>query len=232
MTTASTSKFLGRSPLHHRLTAGGATFLETAGWLVAQHFGDAKREAAAAGSAVGLCDLSHTAKWQLHGADLASALSTVLDGEVLKAGRVIPCRSSYICCPSREEALVICEPADATIISKLSEVGRDGCLHLVDRTSGFARLLLCGPQSRPLLRKLTPLDVREKAFADFRCVWTPMAGIRILLIRADRQQLPAYEILASREYSDYVWEVLRDAGREYDLLLFGLEAAHLLRTTS
>jgi dimethylglycine dehydrogenase len=231
LTTASPTP-VRSSPLQRRLANAGGTFSEADGWQVVHHFGDAAREADSARSGVGLCDLSHAVKWQVQGRDLGSALSSVLKAEGLSPGRAAVSGGVLVCCPSREQALAICDPPQPALISDLQEFARSGCLHLVDRTSGFARILVCGPQSPSVLRKLTPLDTRERIFPDLSCAWTPMAGVRVLLIRVDRRALAAYEILLSREYSEYLWQALSEAGQEYKLGFFGLDAARSLSGTA
>jgi sarcosine oxidase, subunit alpha len=55
-----------------------------------------------------------------------------------------------------------------------------------------------------------------------------MAGIRVLLVRRDRRGLLGYEILVSREYAEYLWNVLMAAGQEYGIRIHGFEALRLL----
>jgi|SRR5579863_4728692 len=224
-----TSKPVKYSPLYHRLASMGANFSEVSGWLVASRFVDARQEAQSAQSAIGLCDLSSADLWEAQGADLEQLLVTVLGGRVPDSGQSMLCADGYVCRLSQKQALFVFDSEGRSVLSKLNDAaGSSGCLHWVDRTSGFGRLLLCGPQARSVLRKVTPFDVRESAFPGLHCAWTPMAGVRVLLVRRDRRDLPAYEILVSREYAEYLWDAVMEAGREYQMRPCGFESVRLL----
>ena len=204
MQSPPTSKPLGRSPLHYRLTREGAVFSEYSGWLVADHFGNAQDEAESARSAAALGDFSFAGKWDIQGAGLERSLRRIVEGTAVpRPRRATACEGGYLCRLMPDRALLVLDRADAEISTKLRELGGSTCLHSVDRTSGYGRLLLCGPQARLVLSKVTPLDLRGSTFPDFSCAWTPMAGIRVLLARRDRRRLPGYEVLVSREYAEY-----------------------------
>jgi len=222
-----TFKPVARSPLHQRLSQGGVNFSQAGGWLVAEHFGNPQGEVQSTRSAAGLADLSSSAKWEAQGADLAQSLRTILEREPVEPGRVVLCEGGYICRLSTEQAFLILDETDGIVLRRLRERS-NGCLHLVDRTSGFGHLVLCGPQARTVLCKVTSLNLGESAFPDLRCAWAPMAGIRVLVVRKNHRDLPAYEILVSREYAEYLWDAVTEAGREYLLRPLGLEAVRLL----
>jgi heterotetrameric sarcosine oxidase gamma subunit len=218
--------------LHRRLAKEGAVFSDRSGWLVAGHFGNAREEAESARSAVGLGDFSFTGKWDIQGADLEQSLRSVLEGApVPEPGRATECEGGYLCRLLRDHALVILDRPDAGVSIKFRELGGGGCVHSMDRTSGYGCLLLCGPQARLVLSKVTPLDVRGSNFPDLSCAWTPMAGIRVLLVRRDRRGLLGYEILVSREYAEYLWDTLMAAGQEYEIRIHGFEALRLLEAS-
>jgi glycine cleavage system aminomethyltransferase T len=46
----------------------------------------------------------------------------------------------------------------------------------------------------------------------------------VLLIRRDRLAIPAFEIVVTRDYSEYVWDVLWETGRPLGMSIFGREA--------
>jgi glycine cleavage system aminomethyltransferase T len=45
-----------------------------------------------------------------------------------------------------------------------------------------------------------------------------------LLVRRDLPGLPSYEVYASRDYGEYVWDVLYEAGREFGIAPIGQSA--------
>lgn len=88
-------------------------------------------------------------------------------------------------------------------------------------TSVYANLLLAGPRSRDVLRKLTSLNITEPALPNLSCAQTGLAHIHSIVLHEDLRSLPAYHILAGRDYAESLWETILHAGREFQLHPFG-----------
>ena len=217
------------SPLHHRLALSGASFTEVFGWLMADQFVDPQEEVNSVRAQVGLCDLSHARKWQVHGAELSDSLQPLLEGPVPDVGRHSTCRGGLVARTSRHQALfVIYDPKAPSFAEMPLSPRQDECTHIVDRTAGFGTFLLCGPQATSVLRKCTPLDLRDRVFPHLACAWTPLTGVRCLLLRKDWPGLLGYIVLVSREYAEYLWNALLVSGQEFRIQPFGRKAAGLL----
>lgn len=222
-------KAVKQSPAHHRLQASGATFVETSGWLSAAHFGDPSREAEAVRASAGLCDLNTRSKWRAEGTALVPFLTGLLGSQPPEPGRVAPYQDSLVCRLGPDEAMFLFDAEGSSLIDKLREQGKtSGCLHTLDRTSGFGLFLLSGPKARSVLQKLTPVDMRDRVFPNLSCTWGLTAAAPALLVRRDFSGLLSFEILVSREYGDYLWDAVIEAGREFQVNPFGHEAARLL----
>ncbi len=214
-----------RSPLCHALQRAGAALTEVAGWVTAEHFGDAPEALRAIRQRVGVCDRSFLPKFEIQGRDLAAALGSA----AAAPGRVAAAEWGYACRFSPDQALLVLGAVDAAPPAWLSDgEGRADCAHIVERTHGYGALLLCGPAAPAVLRKLTSLDTREEKFPDLSCATGPMAAVRVLLTRKDRAGLPAYEVFFSREHGEYLWTAVLEAGAEFELRPFGLTAARQL----
>ena len=50
-----------------------------------------------------------------------------------------------------------------------------------------------------------------------------MAEVYVILLRWDRAGLPGYDIYVSREYGEYIWDAMLEAGHEYGIVPFGVE---------
>jgi glycine cleavage system aminomethyltransferase T len=224
---SSTYDVVKRSPLRHVLAEAGAQFSRISGWDVAVRFGDVEQEVRLAQSGVGLSDSSFTTKWEMQGADLSQILASMFFGKAPTSGRAIGRKQGYVARPSRNQAMFISDlPMDWA--REIAQTPILECFHLVERTSGFSHLVLCGPKAQPLLRTVTPLDTRDRIFPNFCCAWGPMAGIRVLLVRNDRKELPAYEILVGREYAEYLWNALTESGCRFQIRPLGFESMRLL----
>ena len=220
-----------QSPLHQRLERAGALMREASGWWVAEHFGDARAEEQAVRSQVGLFDRSATPKFEIKGKDLAEFLRSVIVGLVPEPGRACLTESGYACRLTRYHALLVLR----VVACKeppwvLAGPPANSCVHMVDRTNGYGALQVCGPAALKTLRKLTSLNLQEARFPDLSCVAGPLASVRTIVVRNDRAGLPAYDLLFSREYAEYLWDVIMEAGAEFDLRPFGRAAARSLET--
>ena len=78
------------------------------------------------------------------------------------------------------------------------------------------------------MRKLTTLDLRPAQFPDLSCAQGSLAGIHTLVIRADIQAHLAYQVYCGREFGEYLWDALLDAGQEFGARPFGLAAQRQL----
>lgn len=211
------------SPTHHQLLRDGAALTDVSGWKVAEHFGNPQEETEAVRSGVGLSDQSAVAKWEVKGTDVPRFLAAALAVQKLVPGRVARVGSGTVCLISRYHALYTSDDAQGEPPQSLEgQTASETCAHVTERTSGFGKFLLCGPQARDVLAKLTSLDLREQKLPNLSCASGPMASIQVLLIRRDRTGLPGYEILFNREYGEYFWNVIKEAGQEYHLRPFGL----------
>ena len=107
---------------------------------------------------------------------------------------------------------------------------REACAHLTDLSSALTAIQLVGPASRDLLSKLTSLDLVPSQFPDLRCAQASIAKVHGLLIRADIGSHLTYEIYCRREFGEYMWETVHDAGQEFGAVPFGLATQRLLLT--
>ena len=217
--------------MHYKLVALGAALEQISGWQLAQHFGDAAQEAESVRLGVGLADRSFALKWEIKGADTGSFLKLIENGPAPSPGYVSSTRSGYLCRVSLDHALWILErDRAAALMTGMEEEWESGCIHVTDRTSGYAGLLLCGPKADAVLCKLTSLDLRERSFSDRTCRCAPVAGIQAVLFRRDRSEPPAYEIFFQRECAEYLWDAVMEAGRQSEIRPFGDAARQLLES--
>lgn len=217
------------SPLHHRLIAAGAVLTETGGWLQAEHFGDPDAEAGAIQSAAGMLDRSAAHKLELKGKTLHQFLASILGGTSPVPGCAAIAEWGYACRITSEHAILVAKDTSTTVpVSVPDEPSRTNCVYGLERTNGYGVLWVCGPAAVGVLRKLTSLDIQEKSFPNLSCAVAPLAAVRAVIVRKDATRFPGYEVLFSREYGEYLWDVTMEAGLEFGLRPFGLAAASRL----
>lgn len=201
-------------------------------------------EVAAVRSAAGLIDVGTLGKIEVHGPDAGEFLDRAYTGRYcdLKPGAT---RYSLLL---DESGTII----DDGVIARLHEQcfyfttttgGSAGVYRellrlnalwgldcsLVNVTGHRAAFNLAGPRSRELLQQLTAVDVSERAFPYLGVREGAVAGVNARLLRVGFVGELGYEVHVPFSAALKVWDALLDAGREYGLRPFGVEAQRTLR---
>jgi len=108
-------------------------------------------------------------------------------------------------------------------------VGTGMCVHITNLTAGLAAVNLAGPQARAVLEKLTDQDLSSATFPYLACAQSDVAGVPTLLLRIGFVGESGWEMHVPAEYGEHIWEAVMEAGREFDLAPFGVEAQRILR---
>jgi sarcosine oxidase, subunit alpha len=237
-----------RTPLHKSQKAAGGIFRNIGVWKRARYFSedfDCREEILNVRNNVGMLDASTLGKFRIHGPDALKALQRVYvsDMSKVKEGRI---KYSAMC---NDDGCVI----DDGVVVKLGEndyyfttsTGRAGQtvewiryhtrfdgwdFHLVNLTDAMGVINLSGPNARKVLAKVTDADLGSDAF--------PFSGYREIVVGGE---IPAramrlgfvgelsYELHVASSYMQAVWDLLEEAGAEFGIRNFGVEAQNVLR---
>jgi sarcosine oxidase subunit alpha len=242
-----------RTPMHYQHEELNAVWLDMGDWKRPRYYRTAtcaaerecvQEEYRAVRERVGLIDVSTLGKLEVKGRDAGLLLDKVYTNRFsdLKPGRV---RYSVIC----DEAGIMLD--DGTI-SRLSDsryfittttgnldfvqqwlewwtVGTGWDVYVTNLTGGIAAVNLAGPKARDVLRKLTDCDLEPKAFPYMACREARVSGIPAILLRIGFVGETGWEIHAPAESGPDLWNALLEAGREFDIRPFAVEAQRLLR---
>ena len=246
------------TPIYDRLKAAGAVFGASYGleaplwfapegvedqfsWRRSTDFDVVGAEAKAVRDSVGLMETSGFAKYSVKGAGAEAWLDRMLTPKMPAAGRMT------LAPMLKEDGKLI---GDFTL-AKLGEddflvigsgiaedyhmrwfeehLPKDGSVELKALNLALVGLSIAGPKARAVMQKLTHLDMSDAAF--------PFMDIR----RMDLGMAPAivgrvsytgdlgYEIWMKPEYQRYLYDLILEAGAEFDIRLFGLRALNALR---
>lgn len=237
-----------RTPLHASQQQLGAVFRRIGVWKRARYFSQdftSREEIENVRNNVGAIDVSTLGKFRIFGPDTLKALQRVYIGDMSKIpeGKV---KYSAMC---NEDGCLL----DDGVITQIAEddyyfttsTGRAGAtiawfryharyedwnFHMVNLSDAFGAVNLAGPRSREVLQKLIDADLSNEAF--------PYMGFREMALKS---AIPArvmrlgfvgelsYELHVPASCTQTVWGWLMEAGAEFSIRPFGLEAQNVLR---
>jgi sarcosine oxidase subunit alpha len=100
----------------------------------------------------------------------------------------------------------------------------------VSVTEQYAAIALAGPNSRAAMAKVVDIDLSNEAFAFMACgPCTMTGGIPARLFRISFSGELAYEINVPSDYGQAAWDLLMEAGEEFAITPYGLEALGNMR---
>ena len=183
---------------------------------------------------MGICDISPTGKLSLQGSGLDVMLGNAFEdtgvGSLSRNRSVVSSTQPAVLARlAYDEVMILTGPNEAPSVAEALEKQAAGCAHAVDVTSALAGIRVAGPRGHLLLAGVTELDVSPQAFPDMRCGQTRVAEIHSVVLRLDLGGLPGYELYFGREFGEYIWDALLEAGEEYEVTPFGVEAMAGLR---
>jgi sarcosine oxidase subunit alpha len=236
------------TPMHDAQKKDGGVMRRIGVWKRARYFShdfSCREEIENVRSNVGMLDASTLGKFKIWGPDALKALQRVYVSDMsrISEGKV---KYSAMC---TDDGCII----DDGVVVKRGEndyyfttsTGRAGSTvewfryhsrfdgwnyNMVNLTDTFGVINLAGPNARKVLEKVTDADISNEAF--------PYVGYRELMIQ---NNIPvrsmrlgfvgelSYEFHVPSSYMQALWEVLTDAGKEFGIRNFGLEAQNVLR---
>jgi sarcosine oxidase subunit alpha len=233
-----------RTPLHHWHEAAGATWLDAGQWKRPESYGDPVAEMRAVRSGVGLIDVSTLGKIEVIGPDAAELLERVYLNQWtdLKAGRA---RYGAMC---NEDGILFDDgvgtrlgpdcfyltatTGNAEVVFQWLELWKTTWrlnATVLNHTSALAAMNLAGPRAREVLGRLTQLDVSATAFPYLAVREGDVAGVPCRLLRIGFVGESGYEIHCASALAWHLWEAICQAGAEFGLRPFGVEAQRILR---
>lgn len=246
------------TPSHTWAEEQGAVFTEAGLWLRAQwypkpgetHWREScDREVIQTRKSVGICDVTSLGKIDVQGADAAEFLNKVYCNGMAK----LPVGKVRYGLMLREDGIVMDDGTAArlaedhfvvtTTTAKAVQVYRHlefvrQCLcphmdvQLISTTDAWAQFSVAGPNSRKLLEKIVDygVDLSNDAFPFMACAEiTICGGLPARLFRISFSGELAYEIAVPTRYGDALVRRLMQAGEEFDVVPYGLEALNVMR---
>ena len=115
--------------------------------------------------------------------------------------------------------------ADTTFDELEATIPGEGC-YAVPRRDSHAWFMLCGTKAVACLQKLCGADLRPRQFPDLTIAQTSVARLSAVVVRQDRENVPAFHLLADSAAALYLWDAVLDAAGEFFGGPAGLRALH------
>ena len=243
-----------RLPLHDWHEAAGATFVNTGVWLRPLVYSPLPgwdpvlREARAVRQSAGMTDVSTLGKIDVQGPGAAQFLDYVYANtfSTLAVGRArygIMLREDGMLFDDGTTArlgpghfLVTTTTANSTAVLEhlefqLQAVCPQLDVRLTDVSDQWAQFAIAGPHAREIVASVVSgLDMSNEAFPFMAAAAAArVAGIAGRVFRISFSGELAYELAVPATQALIVWTALLEAGRQYDIVPYGLDALNTLR---
>jgi sarcosine oxidase subunit alpha len=237
-----------RTPMHESQKKSGGVIRRIGVWKRARYFSQdftCREEIENVRNNVGLLDASTLGKFKIWGPDALNALQRVYVGDMSKIadGKI---KYSAMC---NDDGCII----DDGVVVKRAEneyyfttsTGRAGSTaewfryhtrydgwnyNMVNLTDALGVINMAGPNARKVLEKIADADVSNEAFpfASYR-EFSVQNEIPVRSMRLGFVGELSYELHVPASYMQTLWDLLMEAGKEFGLRNFGLEAQNVLR---
>ena len=243
---------LRRTPLHPLHIKADAEMVHAGDWLRPEYYRASGKspddcildEAQNVRRNVGLIDVSTLGKLQISGADAVRFLESIYTGRFAKQA-VGSLRYGLAC----DETGVIIEDG---VIARLAEdrfyvtATSSGAsafyrelqrwalifkmdVTLLNATGHLAAVNIAGPNSRDVLSQLTDVDLTSRTFPYLAAREGTVADVPATILRVGFVGELGYEIHVPASCATHVWKSLLQAGQQFAVRPFGVEAQRLLR---
>ena len=233
-----------RSPMDRIHRELGATMVESGPWWRPHNYGSPADECAAVRERVGIIDVGTLGKLEVVGAEAGQLLDRLYTHRFsdLPVGRIryglmtsdngVILDDGTVTRLAEDRYFVTTTSGNADVIEEWFNwwnAGAANCAHVVNVTAAYGAVNVAGPKARETLSKLTDIDLSTRNFRYMRSAQGEVAGVPCLLLRIGFVGEAGWEVHFPAEYGEYMWNAITEAGGEFGISPFGLEAQRILR---
>lgn len=224
--------------LHDKHVALGARMVDFAGWDMPVQYSSIIDEHKTVREAVGLFDVSHMGEVIVYGEDALPYLNKLVPQDVTK---LVDSKAVYCQLTNKQggiiDDLIIYKLEDKKylIIANASRIDEDlnwmvrnKCgfdVSIVNESHNYSLLAVQGPKACELIKKLGVNELPPF----FSIKRGELFDINLWISRTGYTGEDGVEIMVRNEFSEYLWDKLLDAGKEFGIKPIGLGARDTLR---
>ena len=232
------------TPMHYLHLEAGAEMGDVGQWRRPHHYTTIEDECRAVRERVGIIDVSTLGKLDVQGKDAAKLLDRVYTNthSNLAVGRTrygVVCSDSGVIMDDGTVSRIGPEHFYITTGTGNTDLMEEwfkwwaaagaGCVHVTNVTAAYAAVNVAGPRARELLRKLTHTDLAPDSFIYMNHREATVAGVPVKMIRVGFVGETGWELHCPADYGEHLWTAIMEAGREFGIAPFGVEAQRVLR---
>ena len=224
--------------LHDKHVALGARMVDFAGWDMPVQYSSIIEEHKTVREAVGLFDVSHMGEVIVYGEDALPYLNKLVPQDLTK---LVDLKAVYCQLTNKQggiiDDLIIYKLEDKKylIIANASRIDEDlnwmvrnKCgfdVSIVNESHNYSLLAVQGPKACELIKSLGVKDLPPF----FSIKRGELFNINLWISRTGYTGEDGVEIMVRNEFSEYLWDKLLDAGKEFGIKPIGLGARDTLR---
>jgi sarcosine oxidase subunit alpha len=237
-----------QTALHDSQVAAGGKMERIGVWNRARRFSEdlsAGAEIKNVRHNVGMLDASTLGKFRIHGPDALNALQRVYVSDM---GKMVDGKIKYSAMCNEDGCII----DDGVVVKQgdndyyfTTSTGRAGQtvewiryhtrfdgwnFNMVNLTDAYGVINLAGPNARKVLEKVTDADVTDEAFP--YVAYREFMIADAIFVRAMRLGFVgelSFEFHVAASHMQALWDILEEAGKEFRIQPFGLEAQSTLR---
>ena len=224
--------------LHDKHVALGAKMVDFAGWHMPVQYSYIIEEHKTVRESVGIFDVSHMGEVIVQGEDALPYLNKIVPQDITK---LVDSKAVYCQLTNKNggiiDDLIIYKLEDKKylIIANASRIDEDlnwmvrnkpgFDVQIINESHNYSLLAVQGPKACDLIRSLGVTEL-PKFFSIKR---GELFNINVWISRTGYTGEDGVEILVRNEFSEYLWDKLLEAGKEYGIKPIGLGARDTLR---
>lgn len=125
--------------------------------------------------------------------------------------------ADVLVCGQRPGEWMLVGASQSAVRAVSDGLDRDGHVSVIDHTHSRSLFCLSGAAAASVLEKLCSLDWSASMTPDGAVVSASVAKVGCDIVRRDADGAPSYLIASDRSFAQYLFDVILDAGSEFDI---------------
>ncbi|MDI6839567.1 MAG: glycine cleavage system aminomethyltransferase GcvT [bacterium] len=227
-----------KTPFYGKHVEAGGKIVPFAGFEMPIQFKGILHEVKRVRSTVGIFDVSHMGRVEIHGPNAMRFVSELTTNDPY-ALNIFQAQYSCMCYPNGgivDDLIVYRLPDKFLLVINAANREKDyqwmiehklEGIEIVDVSDEIAQLAVQGPMAEPTMQPLVDIDLSKMKY-----YWGAngkVAGVHAFISRTGYTGEDGFEIYFSVKYASEVWDKIVEAGRSFDIESIGLGARDTLR---